>query len=131
MNAPFARTTTPPERLYLRQRSSTSRSTGTYHPTGRDFIRSFYAVLGRWLNETAILSDPAAIKAHPSYAGLVANVDLAMPLILSELARRPSMLVWVLNDTQPLRPFSKSDEGNIGAMARAWVEWGQSNGRFR
>lgn len=110
-------------------RSSSSYSAGTYKSSPTDFIGSFYAVLRRWKSETAFLSDPEEITAHPSFAALVGNAKLVLPLILDELRRSPSQLVWVLDDAIGERPYPTEASGDITAMTEAWIAWGERNGR--
>lgn len=110
-------------------RSSSSHSAGIYTPSPRDFIKSFDAVLSRWESETAFLSDPDAITGHPSYKALVANAEMVTPLIIAELKKQPSFLVWVLDDAFQIRPYSAEAVGDLEAMSKAWIAWAEQNGR--
>jgi hypothetical protein len=112
-------------------RTSASHSAGIYRPSPRDFIGSFYAVLRRWRSETAFLSDPETITRHPSYKALVDNAELALPLIIDELRRSPSKLVWVLDDAIDEKPYLPEASGDIVAMTDAWIAWAERNGRSR
>lgn len=117
-------------KVVLRSRSSASKSRGRYARTPSDFISSFYAVLNRWRSETAFLSDPDQITAHPSFAALVEHADLVCPLIIQELRMAPSKLVWVLDDAFPNDiPYSSDGIGDFEAMANAWIAWAENNGR--
>lgn len=116
-------------RRFQNSNASSSRSSGRYAPTPTDFIRSFYAVLRRWQSETAFLSDPDKITAHPSFQALVDNAQTVLPLIIAELRIRPSMLVWVLDDALNDTPYSQADVGDIVVMSNAWVGWAERNGR--
>lgn len=110
-----------------------SKSTGTaaiYAPSNQDFLKSFYAVYRRWESETAMLSSSKAKKQHVAFLALANHADMALPFILSELKRRPSHLVWVLNATQAAMPFDGEVAGDIEAMSKAWVKWGEENGRI-
>jgi hypothetical protein len=108
---------------------SASHSQGTYQASSEDFVKSFYAVVRRWRVETAFISDPDKITAHPSFAALVQNADVAMPLIIEELIQQPSLLVWVLDDAFPSdRPYADSDVGDIEAMTNAWITWAERDG---
>lgn len=93
-------------------------------------MSSFYAVLERWQAETGFYSDPAKIMAHPSFQALVQNARMASPLILAELRKEPSLLVWVLEDAFPgERPYPDAMVGDIKAMTDAWLTWGNQHGR--
>lgn len=115
--------------FYTGKRQTQSKSHGAYSPSPGDFITSFYAVLRRWLSETAIYSDPDKITAHPSFAALVQNAELVTPLIIEELRRSPSLLVWVLDDAFQDRPYPPTSVGNIEEMANGWIAWAEKNGR--
>jgi hypothetical protein len=113
----------------FRPSQSASRSEGAYRASSADFMTSFYAVLHRWERETAFVSDPDEITAHPSFAALVANAELMLPQIVEELRVKPSLLVWVLDDALGTRPYNDRDIGNIEAMTNAWIAWAERNGR--
>lgn len=117
-----------PRNFYRGTRATSSRSRRRYRPTPFDFINSFYAVLNRWQSETAFLSDPEKITAHPSFKALVENAPLVAPLIIDELKSQPSLLVWVLDDAFEDKPYPESEMGNIRAMSEAWIAWAERNG---
>lgn len=110
-------------------RQTVSESHGTYHPSPVDFVNSFYAVLKRWRSETAVYSNPDKITSHPSFLALVENAELMTPLIIEELRVKPSLLVWVLDDAFPERPYPDSAIGNITEMTNSWIAWAEANGR--
>ena len=60
---------------------------------------------------------------------MVQNAELVTPLIIDELRRAPSLLVWVLDDAFPERPYPPSATGNIKEMTNAWIAWAEKNGR--
>lgn len=127
---PLALNTGTRTRTVFRRRSSASKSAGRYGRSSTDFIRSFYAVLNRWRSETAFLSDPDQITAHPSFSALVAHADLVCPLIIQELRMAPSKLVWVLDDAFPNEsPYGSAAIGDFEAMANGWIAWAENNGR--
>ena len=109
-------------------RVTASKTAVRYDPTGSDFVGSFYGVLRKWQRETAFLSDPSEIVRNPSYQALVTNGKQVTPLIINELKRTPSLLVWVLEDTYGIQPYSQDDAGNIPAMTDAWLSWAERSG---
>ena len=113
---------------FLCHESSATSSYGRYSPSARDFVHSFYAVLNRWNSETAFMSNSRQKKAHPSFSAMVENAELVLPLIVSELQRKPSHLVWVLEEAFKEQPYSAEQEGDIPAMADAWVSWANNRG---
>lgn len=127
MQSSFTTTKQPGYRIN-RTRASSSRANGVYKPSPADFINSFYAVLRRWKSETAFESNPEKIVSHPSFEALVNNAETIAPLILYELKKQPSHLVWALEEAFHERPYAEADQGNIRAMSEAWVAWGETNG---
>jgi hypothetical protein len=109
--------------------NTTTKTVGRYKPSPTDFIGSFYAVLHRWRSEIAFISDPDKIAEHPSFKALVTNADLVLPLIIDELRKEPSYLVWVLDDAFDEHPYLSSQIGNLTEMSNAWIAWAERNGR--
>ena len=116
-------------RYYGTLTPSSSESTGQYQSSDSDFIGSFYAVLNRWQSETSLLSDPDKITSHPSFRALVKNAEVVTPLIIEEIKRYPSFLVWVLDDAYGEAPYAPDEVGDIDAMTEAWIAWAENNGR--
>lgn len=108
--------------------STSSRSIGNYSPSPSDFISSFYAVLRRWQSETKFISDPNKITDHPCFKEIVANADNVKDLIVDELKREPSFLVWALDDAFNEKPYPQAAIGNIKQMTEAWILWADRNG---
>ena len=123
-------TTIDPARRVLIRRARATRSYGHYQARPMDFLGSFQAVLERWMDETAFCSNPSDITSHPSYRALVQNAQVAAPLILAELRKGPSPLVWVLDDAFPSeRPYAYDKVGDLEEMTQAWLAWGDQRGR--
>ena len=107
--------------------STSSKSVGKYSPSPSDFISSFYAILRRWQSETKFLSDPNKITEHSSYKAIVANAHNVKDLIVDELKREPSFLVWALDDAFNERPYPPTAIGDIKQMTEAWILWADRN----
>jgi hypothetical protein len=112
-----------------RRTPSPSPSSGHYSPSAIDFVNFFYAVLNRWKSETAFYSNPDQITSHQSFRDLVENVDTITPLVIDELKKGPSLLVWVLEEGTGEKPYAESSSGNIKEMTNAWIAWAERNGR--
>lgn len=112
---------------YRLSTSTSSRSIGSYSPSSSDFISSFYTVLRRWQSETKFLSDPNKITEHPSFKAIVANANNVKDLIIDELKREPSFLVWAMDDAFAERPYPQSAVGDIKQMTEAWILWADRN----
>lgn len=59
---------------------------------------------------------------------MVENASLIMPLIIDELRVNPSILVWVLDEAYPDRPYDENVAGDITQMSNAWIAWAERNG---
>jgi hypothetical protein len=113
---------------FSKGRFTVSASIGHYRASPTDFVSSFYAVLRRWQSETAFASDPDVITSHPSYSALVNQAQNVIDLMIVELKKGPSLLVWVLEDAFHERPFSDSSVGDIQEMTEGWIAWAERNG---
>jgi hypothetical protein len=63
-----------------------------------DLETTFHRLAAEWESETAPWSSIRLKKRHPAYRKLVEMGEPVIPLILADLARRPSHLIWVLRD---------------------------------
>jgi hypothetical protein len=52
----------------------------------------------------------------------------AIPLILADLARKPSHLFWVLRDITNLNPADPSVAKDFRDVIQSWIEWGPAQG---
>lgn len=127
----LTRSTEPTYRKFRFSEYKPSRSRGHYKPSPEDFVGSFYGVLNRWESETKYSSSTTEILEHPSYSALVENARLTLDLICDELKKKPSHLVFVLEDAFEIRPYSDQEEGNIPAMTNAWLSWAANTGAAR
>jgi len=109
--------------------SSSSLADGYYAPSSGDFINAFYSSLKRWSSETAFSSDPDEITGHEEFLTMVKLAPRVFDLIIEELKKNPSALVWVLEDAFNTRPYNEEAVGNFAEMANAWVAWAERNGR--
>ena len=57
----------------------------------------FYKCLNQWKQDTKFLSSVSAITCHPCFQHIVEMGGNAVPLIVNEIEREPSNLVWALN----------------------------------
>lgn len=88
----------------------------------------FHRLAEEWKSETAPLSSIRLKKEHPAYRQLVAMGEPAIPLILADLARKPSHLFWVLRDITNRNPADHGVARDFQDVIQAWIEWGQAQG---
>jgi hypothetical protein len=53
--------------------------------------------------------------------------EAALPLIFSELTREPNHWFWALTSITGVNPIEAEDQGDLKAMASAWLRWAQEN----
>ena len=89
---------------------------------------SFRRLAEEWKSETAPLSSIRLKKEHPAYRQLVAMGEPAIPLILADLARKPSHLFWVLRDITNVNPADPGVAKDFLDVIHCWIEWGRAQG---
>ena len=97
----------------------------TYLPSRTDYIDRFYRALRRWHSETTFLSDSLKITEHPDFRRIVKLGRPVVPLILGEIQRDPSILVYALEEIESVRPYPEDDEGDFRAMSEHWISWAE------
>jgi hypothetical protein len=79
-----------------------------------------------WLCGMGYSSNPSALTAHPSYKAIIAYGNDAVPFVLAQLRRAPSLLAWTLFDITRENPVKKSEHGDLAKITRAWIKWGRN-----
>jgi hypothetical protein len=91
--------------------------------------RRFRTLADQWAELTLYRSNLGALRRHPVYQDLVGLGEPAIPLILKELERRPSVSWFgVLVEITDENPVPTELAGHVAAMAEAWLEWGKGRG---
>ncbi len=96
---------------------------GSYKSSYADFVSAFYDHLHKWKSETVFESNLDIIISHPSYQAITQLGDRAVSLLVDELRREPSLLVYMLEDITGERPYAANIQGDIRAMSNHWVLW--------
>ena len=81
-----------------------------------------------WKSKTRHLSNTAQMSLVFSYQKIIGIGPAVVPLILSELQKKPDLWFWALEAITDENPVSESDAGDIEASARVWVQWGLDKG---
>jgi hypothetical protein len=89
---------------------------------------AFQSALIEWRRDKGPTSNSAKITAHPAFRRIVAMGPEAVPYILREVKREPSLLVMALREITGHNPVTQESRGDLRAMAKAWVEWGEKSG---
>ncbi len=88
----------------------------------------FHQWVSEWCGGIGPTSDPAKIVAHPAFRQIVAAGEDAVPLLLRELRKAPSLLVFALHEITGEDPVPARARGKIREMSKAWVAWGKTGG---
>jgi hypothetical protein len=96
-----------------------------------DFAK-FRRLKAEWKRERGARSTAAALAALPSYQKIMGIGKPALPFILSELKSEgdnPDHWFWALSVIAfDVNPVPAESRGNLSAMARAWLTWGEREG---
>jgi hypothetical protein len=90
--------------------------------------RRFRKLAKRWQQDTKHWSVAARKAEHEAYREIIEMGRPAIPLLLAELRRRPAHWFIALQEITKADPISEESEGDVAAMARAWLEWGKAQG---
>lgn len=89
--------------------------------------RRFQQLVDRWLEDTINMSSIAARVAHPAYLEIIGMGEKVVPLLLSELEKRPSHWFPALTAITRENPIPEEARGRFKEMTEAWLEWGREN----
>jgi len=81
-----------------------------------------------WKEETVNLSSMQEIALHPAYQEIIGLGPVAIRLILSELKREPDFWFWALRALTRRNPVPPEASGDLDAMTKVWLDWGQKHG---
>ena len=88
----------------------------------------FFDLANQWKQETIFDSSIDRIIAHPAYQRIIAMGTSAIPLILHDLEEAPNFWFWALSAITGEDPEPSGFQGDVSAMTRAWLRWGQERG---
>lgn len=72
--------------------------------------------------------DVVEMAEHPAYQRIIALGVAAVPWLLARLEQRPNHWFLALDAITGANPVPPESQGNIKAMAEAWIDWGRENG---
>ena len=94
----------------------------------RRIAELFHQLADRWRADTRFSSSTTEIVTHPAYQRIIGFGPSAIPLILTELEKKPEHWFWALSSLTGENPVAAEDVGRLPAMAVAWLKWGRENG---
>jgi hypothetical protein len=89
---------------------------------------TFHRLVEEWSSATAPLSSIRRKKEHPAYRKIVEMGEPAVPLVLADLARKPSHLFWVLPEITRTNPVDRDVAQNLLDVINSWIAWGREQG---
>jgi hypothetical protein len=95
--------------------------------------QQYHRLKAEWNRDTAVLSNPAKIMSHPAMRAIIAMGDAVVPIILRDLQKDSSLMVWALPAITGVNLAPpKIEDGfvkwDIPAQVAAWLEWGHEKG---
>jgi len=87
----------------------------------------FKRLLNEWQEEAIFMSSMTEMVMLRSYQAIIGMGPAVVPIIINELKQNPDYLFWALEAITGVNPVLPEDEGNLGRMTNAWIEWGQEN----
>jgi hypothetical protein len=88
----------------------------------------FRMLAGEWKEQTRTASsDFMAIVMNRSYQRIISLGYDAVPLIMAELVSEPDHWGWALQAITGVNPVPEEADGDIDAIANAWLNWGRNN----
>ncbi len=88
-------------------------------------------MVSEWTLAAGPTSSSTEIAAHPAFRRIVSSGRDAIPFLLRELKKEPSLLVLALHEITGENPVARESRGKIKEMARAWITWGEKSGLSR
>lgn len=92
---------------------------------------TFRSAVAEWTCGKGPTSSSTKLVAHPAFRRIVAMGTEAVPYLLQELKREPSLLVVALREITAENPVPRESSGKISDAAKAWVAWEEKNGLLR
>lgn len=88
----------------------------------------FNELAKKWKDETVNLSSIQKITSHLAYLQIIGLGPVAIRLILNELKRAPDFWFCALRALTRTNPVPPEMSGDLNAMTKVWLDWGQKHG---
>lgn len=94
-----------------------------------DLEAEFHALVEQWKADTGASSLVQQQVQHPAYQRIIGMGQQIVPLILSEMRRRPDHWFWALHAITGEQPASPG--ATFAEATEAWLAWGRTRGLIR
>lgn len=96
--------------------------------TPDDLLTRFNRLNTEWEAETAHFSSITKIAMHSAYQQIIGMGQIAIPLILSAMEKKPDHWFWALRSITGEDPVLPEHRGRLRQMTEDWLRWGRKNG---
>ena len=96
--------------------------------SGEPIHRKFANLAATWKEEVGYTSSLSDLVLSPSYQRIIGLGPRVVPSILVALYREPDHWFWALNALTGVDPVPTSAAGDLAAMTKAWLHWGEEQG---
>jgi hypothetical protein len=90
----------------------------------------FQALVSDWHQERGVTSSVGEMCSCPAYLSIVAMGPSALPLIIAKLREEGDdpdhWFVALYHITERINPIPEEDMGDMRMMAKAWLDWAES-----
>jgi hypothetical protein len=98
-------------------------------PVSRQPVWQRFAELGAtWKEERGFSSSLTDLVLSPSYQRVISLGRPVVPYILAELSQKPDHWFWALTAITGADPVPPEAAGDVRAMTKAWIKWGDEEG---
>lgn len=91
----------------------------------------FQQLKQNWLDETKFYSDSNEIVNNNNYQEIINLGYDVVPFILEDLKENTNHWFYALKEITNENPVKKENEGDIQAMKKDWIEWGENEGLIK
>ena len=88
----------------------------------------FAELAATWREERGFSSSLTDMVLCSSYQRVISLGPAVVPYILAELNTRPDHWFWALSAITGVDPVPEEAAGNLRAMTKAWLQWGDREG---
>jgi hypothetical protein len=96
-----------------------------------DPLTRFNGLKTEWKAETAHFSSITRIAMHPAYQQIIGMGQVAIPLILSAMERKPDHWFWALRSITCEDPVLPEHRGRLKQMTDDWLKWAKNIAMYR
>lgn len=124
------RTANDPRAQYARLHRDTSADIpdAVYRSVAEDYVAEFARLVRQWRHATSALSLVSQKTDHPAFRGIVGMGELATPLIILELRKRPDFLFLALKEIVGVDQLPAGNARDPRSRVDAWLRWAERQG---